>query len=89
MRRYRVILDINEGTIQISMGTRKTSIEIDEQLLEDARRILGTSTIKDTVEEAFLRVLRQKAREEEVAALRAMKGMDLADPDVMASAWRS
>lgn len=71
------------------MSTRKTSVEIDEQLLEEVRRILGTSTLKETVEEAFLEVLRERARRDEVEALGEMRGMDLDDPDVMASAWRS
>lgn len=70
------------------MATRKTSVEIDEGLLEEVRRILGTSTLRETVEEAFLEVLREHARREEVSALGEMRGMDLDDPDVMASAWR-
>lgn len=71
------------------MGTRKTSIELDEQLLEKTQRALGTTTIKETVEEAFLSVLRNQARKAEVEALRGMKGMDLADGSIMESAWRS
>jgi len=71
------------------VATRKTSVEIDEGLLEEVRRILGTSTLRETVEEAFLEVLREHARREEVAALGEMRGMDLDDPDVMASAWRT
>ena len=71
------------------MGTRKTSVEIDEELLEAAKRILDTSTVKDTVEEAFREVARVEARREEVKALIRMKDLDLADPEVMAGAWRS
>ncbi len=71
------------------MPTRKTSIEIDEELLEDARRILGTTTLRETVEEAFLRVLQEQARREEVEALSTMQGMDLDDPEIMGSAWRA
>jgi len=37
---------------------------MDEKLLERARQILGTSTIKDTVEESLRRVLRQQALKE-------------------------
>jgi len=40
-------------------------------------------------EEAFREALRAEARREEVAALSTMCGMDLADPAVMAGAWRS
>lgn len=70
------------------MSTRKTSVEINQQLLEAAQRILATATIKDTIEEAFREVLRAQARREEVAALAPMRGMDLSDPEVMAGAWR-
>jgi Arc/MetJ family transcription regulator len=73
---------------EVGMSSRKTSVEINQQLLEAAQRILSTATIKDTIEEAFREVLRVQARREEVAALATMQGMDLADPEVMAGAWR-
>lgn len=69
------------------MSVRKTSIEINEELLERVRRLLGTTTLKETVEEAFLDVLRERARREEVEALSTMRGMDLDDPEVMKNAW--
>ncbi len=71
------------------MSIRKTSVEINEQLLTAVQRILSTTTIKDTIEEAFREVLRAEARREEIEALSTMRGMDLADPDVMSGAWRS
>lgn len=71
------------------MSFRKTSVEINEELLAAVQRVLSTATIKDTVEEAFREVLRAEARREEVQALAAMRGMDLANPDVMARAWRA
>ena len=71
-----------------SMAFRKTSIELDESLLEHARKVLGTETIKDTVEQAFLEVLRDRARRDEVEALTTMRGMDLDDKRIMARAWR-
>lgn len=67
---------------------RKTSVAIDEELLREVQRVLSTTTIKDTIEEAFREVLRVKARREEIEALAAMRGMDLADPEVMSGAWR-
>jgi Arc/MetJ family transcription regulator len=70
------------------MSARKTSIEIDQSLYERARQALGTSTLKETVEVAFLHVLRERARREEVEALSSMSGMDLADEQVMTGAWR-
>jgi Arc/MetJ family transcription regulator len=71
------------------MSARKTSVEINEELLAAAQRILATTTIEDTIEEAFREVLRAEARRAEVEPLSTMKGMDLADPDIMAGAWRS
>jgi Arc/MetJ family transcription regulator len=70
------------------MNTRKTSVEINEDLLSAVQRVLATKTIKDTIEEAFREILRAEARKEEVEALTSMKGLDLADPEVMAGAWR-
>lgn len=68
---------------------RKTSVEINEELLTAVQQALSTSTIKDTIEEAFREVLRAQARREEVEALSTMRGLDLADDRVMARAWRS
>ncbi len=71
------------------MSIRKTSVEINEELLAAAQRVLATATIRETIEEAFREILRAEARREEVEALSTMRGMDLADPAVMAGAWRS
>lgn len=70
------------------MGTRKTSVEIDEELLTEVRGILATSTIRETIEEAFREVMRARARVEEIEALVTMKGMDLDKPEIMDRAWR-
>ena len=67
---------------------RKTSVEINEELLAAVQRVLSTATIKDTIEEAFREVLRVEARREEVAALAAMSGLDLSNSSLMAGAWR-
>ena len=65
------------------MSARKTSVEINVELLAAARRILETRTVKETVEEAFREVVRAEARRQEVEALSTLQGMDLADPEVM------
>lgn len=70
------------------MSSRKTSVEIDEGLLDEVRGILATATIRETIEEAFREVVRQRARREEVEALSTMRGMDLDDPEKMTGAWR-
>ncbi len=71
------------------MSTRKTSVEINEELLTSVQRILSTATLKDTIEQAFQEVLKAEARREEVEALATMSGMDLVDEEVMAGAWRT
>jgi Arc/MetJ family transcription regulator len=71
------------------MSVRKTSVEINEELVVAVQRVLSTTTLKETIEEAFREVLRAEARREEVEALSTMSGMDLADQDVMSRAWRS
>ena len=71
------------------MATRKTSVVINEELLDTVRRVLATKTVRETIEMAFREVLRVQARREEVEALSTMSGMDLNDPDVMKKAWRT
>ena len=71
------------------MSVRKTSVEINEELLSAVQRVLSTATLKDTIEQAFLEILRAEARREEVEALSTMHGMDLLDQEVMSGAWRS
>ncbi len=70
------------------MTIRETSVAIDEDLLATVKQILDTETVKDTIEKAFLEVLRTQARREEVAALARMEGSQLADHEVMSRAWR-
>ena len=71
------------------MAVRKTSVEINEELLDAVQRVLSTGTLKETIEEAFREILRAEARREEVAALSTMSGMDLTDEKVMSKAWRA
>ena len=70
------------------MAATKTSVVIDTKLLERAKNLLGTSTVRETIHLALLEVLQNRARHDEVAALSAMKGLDLADDEVMSGAWR-
>jgi Arc/MetJ family transcription regulator len=43
------------------MSTRKTSVAIDERLLNAARKVLNTTTVRETIEKALLEVLRARA----------------------------
>jgi Arc/MetJ family transcription regulator len=63
-------------------------VEIDPELLDSARDILGTTTIKETVDRALREVLRTEAIREHLAQMHTLEGLDLDDPDVMAQAWR-
>ena len=69
------------------MGIKKARIAIDVELAAAAKKVLGTSNLKDTVENALREVLRAHARRDEAAALAEMRGMDLDQPAVMAKSW--
>ncbi len=68
---------------------RKTSVDIDDHLIDQVRGLLGTSSIKETIDRALREVVRSEARRQEIRALADMDGLDLADEQVMAGAWRS
>lgn len=67
---------------------RKTTVHIDDELVARVRILLGTSSIKETIHQALLEVERSDARRQEIRALIEMDGIDLADKEVMARAWR-
>jgi Arc/MetJ family transcription regulator len=67
---------------------RKTTLELDEELFEQAQAVLGTHGLKATVQRAFEEVLALHARQLAIRQLQTMEGLDLDRPDVMAEAWR-
>lgn len=67
---------------------RKTFVELDEENLNLVREILGTSTIKETVNRALNEVVRLEFGRRHDERLRTMDGLDLHDPEVMKGAWR-
>ena len=67
----------------------KTSVDIDSDLLEQARSLLGTSSIRETIHHALREIVWAETRRQEVAALVAMDGLDLADREIMKNAWHS
>ena len=67
---------------------RKTSVQIDDHLVEQAQNLLGTNSINETIDRALLEVVRSEARREEIRALAQMDGLDLSNEQVMAEAWR-
>lgn len=66
----------------------KTLVDIDEYLLSRSQEILGTTTKKETVNGALRELVRRAAAEDFLAIARAGGLRDVADPDVMAQAWR-
>jgi Arc/MetJ family transcription regulator len=67
---------------------RKTTLDVDDDLVDQAARILGTSGLKATVDRALSEVIAREARERLIEQLKVMDGLDLDKPDVMEQAWR-
>ena len=67
----------------------KITVDLDESLIQDARRVLGTSSVEETIDAALREVLSTDARRQEVRVLAEMDGLDLTKKEVMARAWRS
>jgi Arc/MetJ family transcription regulator len=66
----------------------KTVIDIDEGLLGQAQEVLGTTTKKDTVHAAMREVVRRAAVAKFLEMGHDGAFKDLADPEIMARAWR-
>jgi len=69
-------------------GTRLTTLAIDERKFAEVKAVLGTSTLKDTVDRSFDEVLVRAARTRSIERLRNMEGIDLDKRSVMDKAWR-
>ncbi len=70
------------------MAVRKTALMINDELVEQAKAILGTKTTTETLNEALLQVIRIEGRARGLERLRRREGLDLHDPEVMQGAWR-
>jgi len=74
--------------------TRRTTIEIDEDLLRRAQRVLGAKTMRATIEEALRRAADAEGEERAVRAVRQREYLEglaaRVDMDVLASEamWR-
>jgi len=67
---------------------RKTTLVIDDDLIRDARAALGTSGIKDTIDQALRDAVARQAQVRLMEFFGDPSRHDLNDPDVMKSAWR-
>jgi len=66
----------------------KRLVEIDDDLLDQARDLLGVKTMKDTVNHALQQVVDTELRRAHLVRLETGEGTDLGDDEVMSGAWR-
>jgi Arc/MetJ family transcription regulator len=74
-----------ETTSCYTESVRRTTLEIDEDMLSQVREILGTKGVKDTVDEALREVLRREAGKRLMAWYK--ENEDLRNPEIMSRAW--
>lgn len=67
---------------------RKTTLVINDDLVAQAKEALGTSGLKETIDAALIEAVKAKLRRDHVEQLRAMRDLDLANPEIMDQAWR-
>lgn len=65
----------------------KRLIDVDDAKLQAVRALLGTSTLKATVDEAFDEVLALAARRRALLAERRVDESALRDPEARRAAW--
>lgn len=65
----------------------KRLIDVDDDKLDRVRTLLGTTTLKATVDAAFDEVLALAARRRALLAERGVEAEDLVDPDTRQAAW--
>jgi len=66
----------------------KRLIDVDDDKLEEVRTLLGTRTLKATVDSAFDEVLALDKRRRALLTERGVDLSDLADTDARQAAWR-
>ena len=82
-------LYIQDMELRIYSGPMsKRLVDIDDELLAEATAVLGTATMKETVNRSLESVVQAARRRRHAERLEAMADLDLDDPDVMSGAWR-
>jgi Arc/MetJ family transcription regulator len=66
----------------------KRLVDIDDELLDEAAAVLGTPTMKQTVNRSLEEVVLAARRRRHADRLEGMRDLDLAKPRVMSGAWR-
>lgn len=74
-----------ETTSCYTESVRRTTLEIDDDMLSQVREILGTKGVKDTVDEALREVLRREAGKRLIEWYK--ENEDLHNPEIMSQAW--
>lgn len=74
--------------MDILTNVTKRLVDIDDDLLEQVRQIVGASTMKEAVNGALQHVVDFDLRVRHVERLRSMEGIDLGDDELMRDAWR-
>lgn len=64
------------STLYTGRVRRRTTIEIDDALLEKAQDALGTKGLKDTVDAAFAEAIRHQLRERLAMRIKTGEGVD-------------
>jgi Arc/MetJ family transcription regulator len=67
--------------------TRRTTLEVDDEVLAQVQAVLGTSGLKDTVDAAFTRLLRTERLRRSTDQLVSGVLIEL-DPGLRAQMWR-
>ena len=67
---------------------RRTIVDIDDDLLVQAREILGARTIKEAVNRSLAEVVRMAAARRDLERLAGELGERLGDEELMRGAWR-
>jgi Arc/MetJ family transcription regulator len=63
----------------------RTTIELDQALLDEAREVLGTTGIRETVERAMRQAIDAELRRQLAAQIRSGEGFDTG-PEILAQA---
>ena len=66
----------------------KRLVDIDDDLLAEARVLTGAATMKEAVNAALQQVIDGELRRRHLRRLESGEGTDLADEEVMRDAWR-
>ena len=66
----------------------KRLVDIDDDLLDRARTLIGAATIKEAVNTSLRELINAELRRRHLRRLVAADGMDLRDDRIMSGAWR-